>query len=138
MVKELESIENDAEASEEDRKSAKSALSIYKEYSLSKEDAIDGILRLMFQKRALDNLTRLRDNLASRQQFNEFMVKELGVDINTDRLLATLDFLNDKIKEAKKHLTKKDLQRIKEYGDLPMSEGFDNLQMSRMANQAAY
>lgn len=138
MVKELESIENDAEASEEDRKSAKSALSVYREYSLSKEDAVDGILRLMFQKRALDNLTRLRDNLASRQQFNEFMVKELGVDINTDRLLATLDFLNDKIKEAKKHLTKKDLQRIKEYGDLPMSEGFDNLQMSRMANQAAY
>lgn len=138
MVKELESIENDAEASEEDKKSAKSALSIYKEYSLSKEDAVDGILRLMFQKRALDNLTRLRDNLASRQQFNEFMVKELGVDINTDRLLATLDFLNEKIKEAKKHLTKKYLQRIKDYGDLPMSEGFDNLQMSRMANQAAY
>lgn len=138
MVKELESIENDAEASEEDRKSAKSALSIYKEYSLSKEDAVDGVLRLMFQKRALDNLTRLRDNLASRQQFNEFMVKELGVDINTDRLLATLDFLNDKIKEAKKHLTKKDLKRIEDYGDLPMSEGFDNLQMSRMANQAAY
>ena len=136
ISKAKETLANE-KATEDQKIAAENTLNAYQDYEITEEDAIRGILNIIQNQHYIENLKKVRDSIVKdRLKFNEALRSELGTDINTDNLRSVLDILNRRIIKASKKYSKKQLEAIKEYGDLSYSEDFDNLQKSQILNQA--